>query len=143
VELKPHHEAYYWFLGQMWEAGKSFLLVEQDIEVHASVPKVVYCPEPWCVFGYTQGGDQFFYHCLGCVRFSAKLIGALPNAISDLPVRHWRRLDAELIPYLLRAGYTPHIHEPPVLQHHVYNGRCACLQDHEDYPVDNEGRYCP
>ena len=148
MELEPHQEAYYWFLTEMWAAGESFLNIEQDIEIHESVvSQMEACDEPWCVFPYggadfVRGGGRLRYS-LGCTKFSADLMEDIPDLMSALPVKHWRRLDVEIMPVLIRAAYTTHVHQPPVVQHHVYYERCACLRKHEDYPVDNEGRYCP
>jgi hypothetical protein len=128
------HEAddYYKLLCELWAAGEAFLVVEHDIEIHEGVlPALETCPEPWCLYGY--GGptpEHLFIGSLGCTRFSAALLTAVPALMTALPVRHWQRLDCEILPALRTAGFEPHVHEPPVLHHHVYNDCCACGKEH-------------
>ena len=151
VELGENHESYFRFLSDMWAIGETFLNIEQDIEIHEEVvPQLESCPEPWCAFGYFYGYPikdtgqiGILYKALGCTKFSAELMQAVPDLMTDLPVKHWRRIDSEMLPSLVKLGYEVHVHKPPVSQHHVYGTRCSCLREHEAYPIDNEGRYSP
>jgi hypothetical protein len=130
------HDAYRELLEEVWRDGESFLVVEHDIELSEGlVEGFAACSEPWCAAKYVVGSDPngFIETSLGCTRFSAELLAAVPNAISGLPVRDWRRIDCELSPRLRGAGYAPHVHSPPVRHHHTYPApgghRCACGEE--------------
>jgi hypothetical protein len=151
VGRKDH--AYWELLRDLWSAGETFVLIEHDMELHSAVlPEFDACRQPWCVFPYpgptpprgwsqVEHGDPLLYRSLGCTRFSAALIAKRPRFIADLPSRHWERLDAEIAPALMRLGYQVHVHRPAVLQHHVWNGECACGTGHKPYRVDQWGRF--
>lgn len=132
--------AYHALLSELWAAGGSFLVVEHDIEIGAHVvPEAEACPEPWCAWPYVVGSSRegFIESSLGCTRFSAEILTAVPDLMSMLPVRDWRRLDCEMSPRLRAAGFEPHVHAPPVLHHHTYPRLpeegggvwCACGED--------------
>lgn len=130
--LGTRHDSYRDLLADLWAAGDSFLLIEHDVEIHDRViPELDACPEPWCSFPYPVGSpDGMIDSSLGCTRFTADLLAAVPDMIDRLPVRDWRRLDCELAPRLRQAGFVPHVHHPAVKHHHVYpapgGNRCAC-----------------
>lgn len=133
-------EQYYELLAGWWGDGETFLIVEQDIEIHADViPQLEVCDGDWCIFPYGgpgygknhgDGADHLLKRSLGCTRFSERLLKTLPSFMGDLPVRNWQRLDCEINPKLVRAGFTPCLHEPNVAHHHVYDGLCACGKEH-------------
>jgi hypothetical protein len=130
------HDAYRELLEEVWRDGESFLVVEHDIEIRGGLPEEMdACPEPLCAAPYVVGSDPngFVETSLGCTRFSAELIAAVPTAISGLPIRDWRRIDCELSPRLRTAGYVPHAHLPAVKHHHAYPApggkRCACGEE--------------
>lgn len=128
--------SYYELLCRLWRDGESFLIVEHDIEIHDRVvPVSAACSEWWCVWPYNGAGrpgtDRMLYRALGCTKFHADLLAAHPRFMDELPVRHWKRLDSEVNPGLTRLGLEPHVHAPPVTHHHVYDGVCACEQDHD------------
>ena len=128
--------AYHGWLCEMWAAGEGFLLVEHDTEIHATVlPELTACPEPWCLFPYNGPGapesDRLLQGALGCTRFSTALLQAQPGFMASIPTRNWQRMDCEILPRLRTLGYEPHIHMPPVLHHHIYDGLCACGGNHE------------
>lgn len=134
--LGTRHDAYRELLEEVWRDGEAFVIVEHDVEIAEGViPDFEACPEPWCARPYVVGSDPngFIEASLGCTRFSAELIAAVPDAISGLPVRDWRRIDCELSPRLRQAGYAPHVHLPAVLHHHRYptggGWRCACGEE--------------
>ena len=127
VDLGLAWDAYYLFLAQLWEEGEGFLIVEEDIELHADViPQLEACPEPWCLFGFPGAGGALLRGSLGCTRFSTELLVAHPDLMAKLPVRDWKRLDSEILPALTKLGYTQHIHEPPVPHHHYRPERRLC-----------------
>lgn len=131
-DLGNRPDAYHELLCEVWAAGEAFLVVEHDVEIHADVvPELEACPEPWCLYPYGIGFPPRPCDCaLGCTRFSADLIAAVPDLMRSLPCRDWRRQDCEISPRLRRDGFTPHVHVPPVRHHHVYPGPggpgCAC-----------------
>ena len=148
VELDRSPQAYYRFLSACWAEGESFVNVEQDVAIHELViPQFEACPEPWCYFPVTgpgpATGGPYLVRALGCVRFSAELTAAEPDLLLSMPAHDWRILDAHALPRLMQRHYRAHEHVPPVLQHHVYGGHCCCRTQHQAYPVDHEGRYCP
>lgn len=139
-DTNNHPNGYYLLLAALWAAGETFALIEHDNEIHDSVVlQFTACQEQWCLFPYGGPGyrpeddtDRGLLKCsLGCTRFRQELLQETKSLITDLPVRDWRRLDCEIYPRLLQLGYKPHLHEPVVAHHHVYNGRCACGGSHE------------
>lgn len=135
TEMGYRHDDYHRFLDGLWRAGDTFLLIEHDIEIHATVAsELESCPEPWCVFEYAVSGGTMLDASLGCTRFRSSLLQALPNFMGDLPVRDWRRLDCEMAPRLHQAGYRQHVHYPPVKHHHRREtGMCDCQWEHHDH----------
>ena len=140
VRLTSRVDAYYDLLAGAWADGQGFLLVEQDIEIHASVvPEARTCPEPWCTWPYPgpgfagETGDPLLYESLGCVRFSSELLAAEPDLMDEvggvsegMPPRDWRRLDVTIAPRLRWRGYAAHRHWPAVVHHHRYSHGCSC-----------------
>lgn len=113
-----YHEA----LDERWQAGCDLVNIEHDIVPHDGVPAAFAdCPEPWCVFLYELAVG--FIPALGCARFRAELLAAEPDAIQSagetdntgVPANAWWRIDVRLDRHLRDRGYTPHIHEPPVV----------------------------
>lgn len=135
IDLGDRFDAYRLLLEELWRDGESFLLVEQDIELHeAVIPELGACQEPWCLYAYNIGWPPApVRSALGCVRFSSRLLAEFQDAIVGLPVRGWNQLDASLYPRLRDAGFRPHEHEPLVAHHHVYPApgghRCACGEE--------------
>lgn len=119
----------------MWEDGESFLNIEHDIEVHSEVFAQLLgcercgmpaCEEPWCVFPFPGAGGGLLFRSLGCTRFGAEMMKAVPDLFSTLPVRDWRRLDTEIAYTLEQKGFHPHFHWPPVPHHHYRPERNQC-----------------
>lgn len=140
--LNEHANAYHKLLANVWADGEAFLIVEHDIEIRAGVvEELEACPEPYCLFPYVgPGGNDLLTRSMGCTRFSAELIAAHPTVFSDLAdrdgetsPRFWKRIDAEVAYYFQLRNVAPHVHEPPVLHHHVYAKTyplCACGEVH-------------
>lgn len=137
--------AYWQLLADLWAAGESFTIVEHDIEIgRGTLPAFEGCGELWCTFPYNgpafgDGSDPLLYGSLGCTRFSAVLLAAVPEmmqlvgSIADgVPAGDWRRNDCLLLGHLRQAGFEPHVHWPAVAHHHMYPPYgCACGADHE------------
>lgn len=132
VDVSGAEDAYRLLLERLWADGEAFLIVEHDVEIHRRVvPELAECPEDWCLYPYGGAGGQSLEGALGCTRFSAALIRDEPGLIGSLPVRNWRRLDCELLGKLRQTDRVPHVHQPPVLHHHIYGAGCACGLAHE------------
>ena len=147
IAVNPNDDTdYARVLCAIWAAAEDTLIVEHDIEIHAKVVNAARrCPEQWCVWPYNgpgwedPNGDALIYESLGCTRFRASLMRAEPDLMTvaaamsqGLAAGDWRRMDVSILPTLKARGYRPHRQSPPVLHHHVYNGRCACEQVHEE-----------
>lgn len=144
IDVSRSDRAYCDLWLQLWAAAEGVLNIEHDIEIHGRVVRSArYCPRPWCSWGYNGGGftrgESFYTESLGCTRFSSSLMHAEPDLVAvaaamsqGLPAGDWRRLDVSIAPTLKQRGYEVHVHEPPVLHHHVYpNEGCACGKEHE------------
>lgn len=104
VNVSDGDDSYWELLDEAWQVGEDFAIVEQDIIVEPdTLESFEGCPQPWCAAGYPYlHGDS--YHGLGCVRFRADLLAALPDLIIalgqlDFPnhgPKHWCTLDAGL-----------------------------------------------
>lgn len=130
---------------ELWADPADTLLIEHDVEIHRHVlPAARRCREPWCSWpyngpGFKSNGDPQLRESLGCTRFSRKLMQGEPDLVAlaasvnqGLPPGDWRRMDAQISPLLKQRGYEVHVHQPPVLHHHVYpNEGCACGKEHE------------
>lgn len=104
-------------LDRLWAAGEPFAVVEHDIVPHPSAPaELEACDWPWCAFAYRLGG--IVHAGLGCVRFSAELLAAVPDAVARTwqestdvhPPGHWCALDDRLSRVLREAGFAQHVH---------------------------------
>ena len=108
-------------LTRLWAAGEPFAVVEHDIVPHAgALAELEACDWPWCSFAYQLGGTV--HAGLGCTRFSAGLLAAVPDAVertwaesTDVhPPGHWCSLDDRLARVLRAEGVVQHVHAPPV-----------------------------
>ena len=137
-ELDPADmTAYSRWMVDRWADGIDLTIVEHDIVIHEGVlPGFADCPDPWCLYPYSGPARQVLAQSLGCVRFRAGLLTAIPLAVKassavndsgDLPPGDWRRLDIRLAGVLRGNGYTPHVHEPMVgHRHHYIEEACGC-----------------
>jgi hypothetical protein len=95
------------------------------------------CPEPWCVFPYDdvcQNGTSWaprmedWRNQLGCTRFRAELVAAVPDALDGVPIANsgvpiaigwdWHSASDGLGNALRAKKYTHHWHYPAVEHHH-------------------------
>jgi hypothetical protein len=119
VDVSGSDDAYWSLLAGLWESGESFCIVEHDVIVHPSTfDELADCPQSWCAFPVPYFvGD---YAGMACVKFSANLIAACPEALQRVghmsnashPPRHWCTLDAWLQVVLQSTGVTRHLHGP-------------------------------
>lgn len=139
VDVSGDDHAYWRCLSDWWAQGETFLVIEHDVVCRPDVIDAFEnCPEPWCAFPYD---DMCHWECmeawantLGCTRFDASLMRAVPDALSSIPEeqRDWHNLcdsiagdkvggmPAPLRPHSLReAGFTHHWHFPAIYHHHM------------------------
>lgn len=150
--MSGRDDAYARLVTELWTAAEDFVLIEHDmVPTEAALADAFACSCLWGVSPYNGPGLDPIYRSLGFVRFRSALMRREPDLMQhvtslhdaiDTPPGHWRSLDARLDGALRQRGYEMHTHST-VLQHHVYRGVCACMTDHEPFPIDPEGRYLP
>jgi hypothetical protein len=139
VDLRGGTAKYADLLETRWRDADGWLNVEHDIELTAdALREAIECPCLWSTSQY-QGENGLITHALGCTRFRADLIRAVPDAMARARrdasfgrgqyLDHWLHIDSKLAAVLLGEGYEPHVHSE-VPHHHVYRGRCACGGEH-------------
>ena len=146
--------AYYRLVRELWAAGDTFLLVEHDIEINEqALLQAEKCPCVWGVSPYSGPGGIGDLLCasLGFVRFRAELMKDEPDVLSEIgkvadggleiPPGDFRRLDVRLSTELKLRGYEPHVHASQVHHHHVYRCDCVCGYEHEEYSINQDGRF--
>ncbi len=114
IDVSSDDEAYWRLLRDLWAAGETFCIVEQDIVVKPeTLDGLAACTEWRCAAAYPYFNG--LYPGLGCTRFSAELLSSVPGAIEEIgswsdeihPLRHWCRLDGWLQTLLKRNYHVP------------------------------------
>ena len=154
VDVSADPLAYYRLVRELWEDGETFLLVEHDIEINSqALLQAEKCPCAWGISPYSGPGGFGDLLCksLGFVRFRSKIMLAEPDVLGvvgsvrdgglEVPPGDYRRLDVRLSQELVNRGYEPHVHASQVRHHHVYRCDCVCGYDHEEYPINQDGRF--
>jgi hypothetical protein len=136
VDVSGSETAYHDLLAGLWREGRTLIVVEHDVVVYpGALAAMLACPEPWCVTPYRVNGEYEGY--LGCVRFSARLLAEVPDAMDAAgqltygpPPRYWGWIDNRLAQVLGEHGYSKHRHWPAVKHLHVYDPptvwNCVC-----------------
>lgn len=126
VDVSASDSAYYAALHDIWELGESFALLEHDVVCRPDVIAAFEeCPEPWCIYGYSNichpGCMEAWRNALGCTRFRADAIEAVPDALSSIPADNWdwHNVCDGLGNNLRAAGLEHHWHEPWVFHHQM------------------------
>lgn len=105
-------ESYWELLRDLWQIGKSFIVVEHDIVVNEStIDELRLCDSDWCAMPFPYRGEERAYS-LACTKFSSALIRRHPDLMdyvaglydSTHSPRHWCRLDAWIWEALTTAG---------------------------------------
>lgn len=142
VDVSSDPFAYWRLMCDLWADGEAFLVVEHDVVCRPDVlVSFDECDCDWGVFPYTPichwECQEAWANMLGCTRFSAAIIAAVPDAVSSIPPeqRDWHNLcdgiagdkvggmPAPLRPGSLRAAnFSHHWHFPPV-RHRSWEGR--------------------
>ena len=83
VRLRDSDSAYHELIAEAWASKAPFVTVEQDIVPHdGAIRELLECPEPWCAFEY-EYPPFGLYAGMGCAKFSAELIAAFPDAMTE------------------------------------------------------------
>jgi hypothetical protein len=119
--------AYWETLAAAWDAGQTFIVVEQDkIPEPGLLEELWECPHVWCsVATAMRDSDQpASYPSLSCTKFSSTLMAAYPTLLEDvgrldlgLGEKEWSRLDMGIAGLLGRTE-IPHWHEGVVEHKH-------------------------
>ena len=111
-------ESYWELLRDLFAAGKSAIIVEQDIVVNeTTIDELKICEHDWCAMPFPYRGNDRAY-ALACTKFSAALMARHPDLIEAIgehsdakhPPRHWCRLDSWIFEELNRLGENRHEH---------------------------------
>ncbi len=128
VDVATGADAYFGALFNIWERGETFALLEHDVVCRPDVVEAFEsCPEPWCAFGYADICHpecmEAWRNVLGCTRFRAEIVSAVPDAVSSVPPsnRDWHNVCDGLGENLRTAGFTHHWHFPSV--EHFHHGQ--------------------
>lgn len=129
VPLQDHEWSYadYWI--ERWQAGETFINVEQDV---VPTPEVLHsmwdCPEPYCLaqYCYPWAGAPIDHSPIGCAKFSDSFIAAHQG----LFVRHLHWHEPQHL--IINASLNKfHLHLPPALHLHV----------NDQWPLDARRKY--
>lgn len=109
-------DLHYWReLKARWNGKDTLVVIEQDIIVRPEVFQGFRkCPHPWCSYGYWRvemppHSPSIFYAGLGCTKFSAQFMEAMPFPEETV----WLHLDGALRRDIAvqTTGYVwPHVH---------------------------------
>jgi hypothetical protein len=95
-------QGYWIMLASMWEAGDTFIVLEQDkFPAPGALHELWECPRAWCTYPVpTRTGGVSPYPALACTKFDASLMRADPDLMTKVGeldlgfgVREWSRLD--------------------------------------------------
>jgi hypothetical protein len=124
VDVSAHEHAYWSALREMWAYGRSFALLEHDVVCRSDVVEAFETrPEPWLAFGYDDichpACMEAWANTLGCTRFTAELVRAVPDAVSSIPPdgRDWHGV-CDFLGRNLRAAGFSHAWGFPWVEHH-------------------------
>lgn len=131
IDVSASDTSYYGALLGVWERGETFALLEHDIICRPDVvEEFENCPEPWCIYGYADICHpqcmEAWANAMGCTRYRAELMEAVPDALSAIPPEgwDWHNLCDGLGRNLRAAGFTHHWHDPWV-KHDRIQGQAA------------------
>jgi hypothetical protein len=121
-DVSESDDAYWTLLGALWANAEGFIVVEHDVVVlPETIPELEACERPWCCAPYPYMGGRGTIIGLGCTKFSAEIIAAVPDAIlragemtDSHPARHWCRLDSRIQRALVDSGYHAHFEHTAV-----------------------------
>lgn len=121
VDCRGDQSRYHGALEAAWRVGGDLAVVEHDIVPWpGALAELEACWRSWCAFPYELSVGYGSW--LGCARFSASLLDAVPDAPAAVdrlrddgtPRRYWARLDTRLAQVLEANGHRQHQHWPAV-----------------------------
>ena len=120
VRIVDDDRAYAELITELWRRRTGFIIVEHDIiPWPGAVAGLWACPRPYCMYRYPIGG--LLAGTLGCVKFGAGLLAALPDLPATFSGAHWSTLDVKITNALWNNGVrAPHVHQPAVAHLHAY-----------------------
>ena len=119
-DVSSSDEDYWNLLDGLWRDAQDFAIVEHDVVVNpGTLQSFEDCPNVWCSAPHPYYGHSA-YAGLGCTRFRASIMLAIPEAIEVIgeqisgshPRRHWCPLDSLLQRYLTGRGQSICLHDP-------------------------------
>lgn len=126
VDVSSSNERYFEVLRDAWHDGKSFIVIEHDIEIRSdTIASLTKCKHAWCAFPYAMG-PAGYETALGCTKFHTSLMKKIPHFMDEVgdfidpwcPPRDWRRLDCRIFEVMTqRYNISQHRHEPHVHHH--------------------------
>jgi hypothetical protein len=132
VRVLGHDTAYAELVAELWRAGETFVIVEDDIAPWpGAIAELEACPHFWCGFHYCLPGrwdaesdDQHtaLFGTNGCFKVAQEAMQAAPELCERWASHGWRTLDVALTAALrhvfgLEGGpseHTFHVHRPAV-----------------------------
>lgn len=118
--------AYAALVEQLWAAGETFILVEQDVvPTRSQLLALARCHGNWCSYCYAGAGYPRA-PMLGCVKFGRELLARRPEVGQTVLLTHhtrthhvgWRSVNETLSHHLWTLGETWHRHHPDVVHLH-------------------------
>lgn len=127
IDVGAGPDAYYWALREIWARGESFALLEHDVVCRPDVIEAFEAdPALWITCPYDtychSECREAWRNQLGCTRFRAELIEAVPDAMmfTEPELRVWTNVCDGLGRSLRNAGFT-HQWFFPEVRHHQMN----------------------
>ena len=129
--------AYWDLLSELWRAGETFTVVEQDIIVEPNtLSNLDACPKLWCCAPYPYLRSER-YAGLGCARFHANLLRSQPDLLEHVgkysdsrhTARHWCTLDFALTREIRRRCRTQMCVQHPPVGHLRRNPSHGCVPE--------------
>src|ERR1019366_1003965 len=129
IDVSSSPFAYYEALRQIWQRGETFAVLEHDVVCRPDIIEAFETsPEPWMACGYDdichRACMDAWANMLGCTRFDARLIRAVPDAMESIPEDgwDWHNVCDGLGRNLRAAGFAHRWYFPPAEHHHLTDG---------------------
>jgi hypothetical protein len=115
------HTGYHEMLAAMWGEKETTIIIEHDIVILPGViESLLECEHDWCGNPYFVGAGV--HVCLGCTKFSSRLMFKHPNMMHDAgliessaPAKDWHRVDIRIEEVLMqRLKIERHVHDVQV-----------------------------
>lgn len=115
IDVSGDNWNYWRLLSRLWSEGEQFMILEHDMLPWPGAIHLAWqCEEPWCVYPYLIGG-RYSTVGHGCVKYGVEILEGAPNAVKNVGRKHWSTLDSHTIHAVRKAGFKPHVHQPPII----------------------------